>query len=131
MGDKLTRREREIMDVLLTVGEASVEEVRARLADPPSYSTVRTILARLEAKREVRHKEKGLRYVYSPVVTRAQARKTAIHRLVDVFYDGSLADAVTGLIGSSDERLSEEELAEIERAVAAARQTERKGRRAR
>jgi len=127
MSEKLTRREREIMDVLLKVGEASVEAVRGELADAPSYSTVRTILGRLETKGQVRHREKGLRYVYAPVVSRARARKSAADRLVDVFYGGSLADAVTGLLGASKKSLTEDELNEIERAVQAARKGEGKG----
>jgi len=125
MNDKLTRREREIMDVLLELKEAGVEEVRGRLADPPSYSTVRTILGRLEAKGHVRHREKGLRYVYAPVVSQARARKSAVDRLVDVFFEGSLASAVSGLLGASRDRLTDDELAEIERAVAAAKRSGR------
>lgn len=127
MDEKLTRREREIMDALLMLKEAGVEEVRERLADPPSYSTVRTILGRLETKGHVRHREKGLRYVYAPVVSQARARRSAVNRLVDVFFDGSLASAVSGLIGASGDRLTERELEEIERAVAEARRSGRKG----
>jgi len=127
MGDQLTRREREIMDILLKLKEAGVEQVRGRLADPPSYSTVRTLLGRLEVKGHVRHREKGLRYVYAPVVSRSQARRTAVDRLVDVFFDGSLSGAVSGLLGASRDRLTDEELEEIERAVAEARRGGRRG----
>ena len=126
MDPQLTRREREIMDVLLRVGEASVEEVRRQMSAPPSYSTVRTLLNRLEGKGHVRHLERGLRYVYSPVGSRARARKTAVERLVDVFYEGSLAKAVTGLLGSFDKPPSAAELKAIEQAIAEARKGERK-----
>ena len=116
---KLARREREIMDVLFQLGsEASAEEIRERLSDPPSYSAVRAMLAKLEAKGAVRHKEKGLRYVYMPTIARTAARKSAIKRLVQVFFDGSAGQAVTALL--NEEKWSEEELdalaGEIERA---------------
>ena len=114
----LSRREREILDVIFAIGEeASAEEIRERLSDPPSYSAVRAMLAKLEGKGAVRHKEKGLRYVYSPTVPRRTARKSALRRLVEVFFEGSRTQAVTALL--QDEKWSEEELdslaAEIER----------------
>lgn len=126
MQEKLTRREREIMDILLMLGEASAEDVRSQLSSPPSYSTARAMLSRLEGKGFVRHKEKGLRYMYSPVVSRARARRSAIDRLVRVFYEGSLAKAVTGLVDASATELSNDELKAIEDAIAAARRGARK-----
>ena len=116
---KLPRREREIMDVIFQLGtEASAEEIRERLSDPPSYSAVRAMLAKLEAKGMVRHREKGLRYVYSPTIARTTARRSALKQLVQVFFDGSREQAVTALL--KDEKWSEEELDalanEIERA---------------
>lgn len=116
---QLARREREIMDVLFEIGgEASAEEIRERLSDPPSYSAVRAMLAKLEIKGAVRHREKGLRYVYSPTITRSTARRSAIRRLVQVFFDGSAGQAITALL--NDEKWSDEELdfvaKEIERA---------------
>ena len=128
--DKLSRREREIMDVLLKLEEAGVEEVRGRLTAPPSYSTVRTLLGRLERKGHVKHHEKGLRYVYAPAGSRAAARRSAVQRLVDVFFEGSFANAVAGLIGDRQSRLTATELDEIERMISAARRTGRGGRRA-
>jgi BlaI family penicillinase repressor len=114
----LSRREREILDAIFAIGEeASAEEIRERLSDPPSYSAVRAMLAKLEAKGAVKHKEKGLRYVYSPTVPRRTARKSALRKLVDVFFEGSRTQAVTALL--QDEKFTEEELdslaAEIER----------------
>lgn len=112
----LSRREREILEVIFAIGEeASAEEIRERLSDPPSYSAVRAMLAKLEAKGAVKHKEKGLRYVYSPTVPRRAARKSALRRLVDVFFDGSRTQAVTALL--QEEKWSEEELDSLAREI--------------
>jgi len=99
----LTRRERQIMDALRELGdEASAEEIRAKLPDPPGYSAVRALLARLEAKGVIRHKEKGLRYVYSPTTGRSAARRSALQRLVRVFFGGSSGEAVSALLEAED-----------------------------
>jgi BlaI family transcriptional regulator, penicillinase repressor len=108
----LSRREREIMDVLFALGdEASAEEIRERLSDPPSYSAVRAMLAKLEAKGAIRHKEKGLRYVYAPTMPRSAARKSAVKKLLDMFFDGSAGQAMTALL--KEEKWSDDELNEI------------------
>lgn len=117
----LTWRERQIMDVLWRLGEASVEEVRAELPDTPSYSTVRTLLGRMEKKGHIVHEERELKYFYAPALPRARARESAVSRLLSVFYDGSVAAAVSGLVGAGGEDLSDEELAAIERAIERAR----------
>jgi BlaI family transcriptional regulator, penicillinase repressor len=97
--EKLTRREREIMDALFALEDgASVEEVRERLSDPPSYSAVRAMLAKLEAKGYVRHREEGLRYVYSPTKSRAAAQRNALNKLVRIFFGGSPRQTVTALL---------------------------------
>lgn len=112
----LSRREREILEVIFAIGdEASAEEIRERLSDPPSYSAVRAMLAKLEAKGAVKHKEKGLRYVYSPTMPRGKARKSALRRLVDVFFEGSKEQAVTALL--SDEKWSDDELDELAKQI--------------
>ena len=126
---KLSRREREIMDIVLANGEVTVEEVRSQLIDPPSYSTARAMLSRLEAKGCVQHKEHGLRYIYSASISRREARASAAKRLVKVFYGGSLAKAVAGLVSAGGERLSEDELQEIEKAIANARHASAKRKR--
>lgn len=109
---QLSRREREIMDVLFEVGEeASAEDIRERLSDPPSYSAVRAMLAKLEAKGAVRHREKGLRYVYSPTTPRGAARRSALRRLVQVFFEGSKEQTITALL--ADEKWSDEELDQL------------------
>jgi predicted transcriptional regulator len=112
----LTRRERQIMDVLHELGdEASAEQIRERLPDPPGYSAVRALLARLEAKGAIRHREKGLRYAYSPTASRSTAQRTALQRLVRVFFGGSRGDAVSALLDA--ERWSPEELEEMSRRI--------------
>lgn len=117
---KLSRREREILDVLFAVrGEASAEEIRERLTDPPSYSAVRAMLAKLEAKGSIRHREKGLRYVYSPTTPRRTARKSALKKLVDVFFDGSATQVVSALL--TDEKWNDDELDELAREIERAR----------
>jgi predicted transcriptional regulator len=115
--EKLTRREREIMDALFALGDyAPVEEVRARLSDPPSYSAVRAMLVKLEAKGYVRHREEGLRYVYAPTRSRAAAQRNALNKLVRVFFGGSPSQTVTALL--KQENWTDDELdalrAEIE-----------------
>src|SRR5689334_9395945 len=90
----LTRRERQIMDILFRRGQATANEVMADLSGDPSYSTVRTQLRVLEEKGHVKHEEEGLRYVYVPLVSRQVARKSALRHLLDTFFDGSTEKAV-------------------------------------
>ena len=97
--EKLSRREREIMDALYALGDrASAEAIRERLSDPPTYSAVRAMLARLEAKGHVRHREEGLRYVYVPTRSRASVQRNALSKLVHVFFGGSPRDTATALL---------------------------------
>ena len=108
---KLPRREREIMDVLFGLGQGTAEEIRERLIDPPSYSAVRAMLARLETKGHIRHREEGLRYVYTPTASPAAARRTALQQLVRVFFGGSASQAVTALL--KQENWTDDEIAAI------------------
>jgi predicted transcriptional regulator len=117
----LTKRERQIMDVLYRLGRATAAEVMARLDGAPGYSTVRTQLRVLERKGHVRHEELGLRYVYMPTVARHSARRSALKHLVDTFFDGSTSKAVAALLGGEASRVSDEELARIEDLVKNAR----------
>jgi predicted transcriptional regulator len=115
--EKLSRREREIMDVLFALGNrGSAEEVRERLLDPPSYSAVRAMLVKLEAKGFVRHREEGLRYIYTPTKSRSSAQRTALHKVVRVFFGGSPGQTAAALL--KQESWTDEELdalrAEIE-----------------
>ena len=117
----LSRRERQIMDILFRRGRATAAEVMQDLPGDPSYSTVRTQLRVLEEKGHVRHDEEGLRYVYLPVLARHAARKSALRHLVDTFFDGSAEKAVAALLGGESTRLSEDELNRIAELVHKAR----------
>jgi BlaI family penicillinase repressor len=110
----LSRRERQIMDILYTLGRASGPEVQERMEGSPSYSTVRTILRILERKGHVRHVEDGVRYVYEPAVARETAKKSAIKRLVATFFDGSAKAAAAAFLDPSAAKLSEADLKELE-----------------
>ena len=110
--EKLTRREREIMDAIFALGDsASADDIRTRLTDPPSYSAVRAMLVKLEAKGFIKHREEGLRYVYSPTKSRAAAQRTALQKLVRVFFGGSPSNTVTALL--KQETWTDEELAAL------------------
>ncbi len=97
----LSRRERQIMDVLFRLGCASAAQVRAGMPDPPSYSAVRATLRILEDKGVARHEEQKGKYIYGPAVSRDSARHSALRRLVETFFDGSAASAAAALLGSS------------------------------
>ena len=109
----LSRRERQIMDVLYRRGRATAAEVMEDLTGDPHSSTVRTQLRVLEDKGHVRHEEEGLRYVYMPAVPRHAARKSALRHLVETFFDGSTEKAVAALLGREGSRLSDAELDRI------------------
>jgi predicted transcriptional regulator len=117
--DRLSRREREIMNVLFALkNKASAEDIRARLTNAPSYSAVRAMLVRLEKKGYLRHQEDGLRYLYSATTPPAAARRAALHQYVRTFFEGSLGQMMTALV--RNEAWTDEELDalrdEIERA---------------
>jgi BlaI family transcriptional regulator, penicillinase repressor len=109
----LTRRERQIMDILYRRGRATGTEVMEELQGSPSYSTVRTQLRVLERKGHVRHEEYGLRFIYMPALTRRTARKSALRHLVDTFFDGSVEKVVGALLGGEGARISDDELQRI------------------
>jgi len=116
--EKLSRREREIIDALFALGDrASAEEIRERLSDPPTYSAVRAMLVRLDTKGYVRHREEGLRYIYMPTKSRASAQRNALSKVVRVFFSGSPQEMATALL--KQETWTDEELdalrSEIER----------------
>jgi predicted transcriptional regulator len=106
----LTRREREIMDILYRRRRATAHEVLSDLADPPSYSAVRALLRLLEERGHVKHTQEGQRYIYSPAVARGDARKSALAHVVTTFFAGSVEQAVATLVESSRSKLSREEL---------------------
>ena len=110
----LSRRERQIMDIIFTRGEATAADVNAALPDQPHDSTVRTLLRILEEKGHVKHREDGQRYVYVPTRTRAAESKSALKRVVQTFFEGSLADAVAALVDTADGKLPAADLKRIE-----------------
>jgi predicted transcriptional regulator len=109
------------MDILFRRGRATAADVMADLPDDPSYSTVRTQLRVLEQKGHVRHDEDGLRFVYTPVVARHTARKSALRHMIDTFFDGSPEKAVAALLGGEATKLSDEQLDRITDLLAKAR----------
>jgi predicted transcriptional regulator len=117
----LSRRERQIMDILYRRMRATAAEVMEELPGEPSYSTVRTQLRVLEEKGHVTHEEEGVRFVYVPAVPRRAARKSALRHLVDTFFDGSAEQVVAAVLGGETARLSEEELNRIAELVAKAK----------
>ncbi len=117
----LSRRERQIMDILYKLERASVGQVLAEIAGKPSYSTVRAQLRVLEEKGHVRHEEHGLRYVYAPAVPRDVARRSALRHLVETFFDGSTEKVVAALLGGEVARISPEELDRLARLIAKGR----------
>lgn len=112
----VSRRERQILDVLYTMERGTASEVLERLPDPPSYSAVRATLRILEDKGHVRHIEDGNRYLYVPTVPREQARQSALRHLVQTFFNGSVSEAVSALVDNG-EKLSAEELSELSQLV--------------
>jgi predicted transcriptional regulator len=106
----LSRRERQIMDILYQRGKASASEVREAMPDAPGYSAVRAMLRVLEEKGHVKHLEEGLKYVYVPVVAREKAKRSAVKHVLDTFFSGSPEQIVAALLDVSSERLTHEEL---------------------
>ena len=117
----LSRRERQILDILYRLGRATGADVMSALPGEPSYSTVRTQLRVLEKKGHVRHEEQGARFIYLPAVPRRAARKSALRHLVDTFFGGSVEQVVGALLGGEGARVTEDELERIAEQVARAR----------
>jgi predicted transcriptional regulator len=123
--DSLSRRERQIMDVVYRLGRATAAEVQEALPDPPSYSSVRALLRVLEEKGHLRHEQDGPRYVFLPTIPREKARRSALRQLVQTFFDGSTAQAVAALLGEPGAKLTDEDLDRLSRLIDQAREEER------
>jgi predicted transcriptional regulator len=121
----LSRRERQIMDALYTLSEATVGEVMERMPDPPSYSAVRATLRVLEEKGHVMHKQDGPRYLYLPTVSRDKAQSHALKHLVGTFFGGSVEQAVMALLSMPETKMSE---AQLEKLAEQVRRAEEEGR---
>ncbi|MFN9298835.1 MAG: BlaI/MecI/CopY family transcriptional regulator [Acidobacteriota bacterium] len=121
MKQELSRRERQIMDILYRLGRASAAEVEAAMDDAPSYSAVRAHLRVLEEKGHVRHEQEQLRYVYLPVINRAKARTSAVRHLVETFFGGSASEAMAALLDEKATRMTPEELDRLSEMIEEAR----------
>jgi BlaI family penicillinase repressor len=114
---QISRRERQVMDILFRKGKATAEEVLAELPDPPGYSAVRALLATLEQKELVTHSKDSRRYVYLPTVTEKKAKTTALKQLLTTFFEGSPEKLVASLLDPKDQKLSPEEINRIRKLI--------------
>ena len=121
----LSRRERQIMDVLHTKESATAAEVRAALPDPPGYSAVRALLRILEEKGHVRHRQEGVRYIYLPRISKAAASRSALKRVVSTFFQGSVTQAMAALLENADTELTDSELNKLQQII---KQAKKEGR---
>ena len=119
--ESLSRRERQIMDIVYRAGQATAAQILAEMSNPPSYSAIRALLRILVDKKHLQYREDGPRYVYSPTVPRQKARARALARVVDTFFDGSALSAASALLGSSQRKLTTDELDELSALIDAAR----------
>jgi BlaI family transcriptional regulator, penicillinase repressor len=119
----LSRRERQILDILYQRGQATAAEVQTGLPEPPSYSAVRALLRILEEKGHVRHEQDGPRYVYLPTIARGNAQRSALRHILQTFFDGSAEQAISALLDDSSSRLSSAELDRLARMIDTARKS--------
>ena len=119
----LSRRERQILDILYERGHATAAEVQAALPEPPSYSAVRALLRILEEKRHVRHQQDGPRYVYLPTIARDNAKRSALRHMLKTFFDGSAEQAISALLDENSSQLSPAELDRLARMIDTARKS--------
>ena len=124
---QLSRRERQIMDILIERREQSAQEIQHAMPDPPSYSTVRALLARLLEKKVVSFRQEGAKYIYFPAIEESQAKASAISRLLKTFFRGSRFGAVNALLESEGNDLSDWEIHELERKIAQLKKQKRAG----
>ena len=116
-----SRRERQIMDIIYARGEVTAAEVQEALEDPPSYSAVRALLRILEEKGVLKHREEGVRYIYSPTEAREKVSRSALRKVLHTFFEGSLANAVAALVDARDGKISPDELKRLEVVIKQAR----------
>ena len=118
---ELGRRERQILEIVFRLGEASVGEVLNQMSDPPAYDSVRTMLRLLESKGFVSHRQEGTKYVYRPTQSRSTASRTALSHLMKTFFENSLADTMAAAFDLKSDKLTEEELSRLESLISKAR----------
>ena len=121
---ELGRRERQIVETVFKLGEASVREVQKHLVDAPSYSSVRAMLGMLVEKKWLKFRQDGKRYLYRPAARKAKAQKTAVSRLMETFFGGSPSDVLAALLDSSSSELSKEELQRMSKLIKDAQKRE-------
>lgn len=109
----MSRRERQIIEILYRLGQATAKEVQENLPDPPSYSAVRALLATLEGKEMVKHFKEGRRYVYKPAITAKRAKRTALNNLLATYFEGRPENLVASLLDPSDQQLSKRDIDSI------------------
>ena len=126
--NELSRRERQIMDVLFREGQATASEVQSAMPDAPSYSAVRALLRILEDKGHIRHEQDGPRYIYKPVIARERAKRSAMRHLLHTFFDGSHEQAVAALLDEASTALSDTELDRLAKVIERHRAKEGAGR---
>lgn len=124
--EQLSRRERQIMDILYRVGRATAAEVQEAMPEAPGYSAVRAMLRILEEKGHIRHEEQGPRYVFLPAIPRDKAKRSALSHLVDTYFNGSAEQAVVALLDSSARKMKPEELDRLARVIEEARKDEKR-----
>jgi BlaI family transcriptional regulator, penicillinase repressor len=117
----LGARERQIMDAIYQLGEASVADVLAKLTNPPSYSSVRTMIRLLEKKGLLKHRQVGVKYIYSPAHSREAAKRSALKHLMKTFFAGSAADAVAAILHPSVSKLTDDDVERLEQLILEAR----------
>ena len=119
--ESLSRRERQIMNIVYRLGEATAAQILAEMEDAPSYSAIRALLRILVDKEHLQHREDGPRYVYAPTVSQQKARARALAQVVNTFFDGSALQAASALLGTSPQKLTKGELDELSALIDAAR----------
>jgi predicted transcriptional regulator len=119
---QLSRRERQIMDVIYTLGKANVSEVLSHLSDPPGYNSVRVTLGILEKKGVLKHKKEGQKFVYQPTLSRDRAKRSALERVLQIFFEGSTPKALSTLLDISGNKLSEHDLDELSSMISKAKE---------
>lgn len=121
VSQNLSRRERQIMEIIYELGEASAKDVLQRLPNPPSYSAIRATMNKLEDKSFLQHREQDLKYVYFPTIEHDTARSTALQRLLKTFFSGSAKQAMSTLLDMSVDEVSDTELKEMQAMINKAR----------
>jgi len=119
--NKLSRRERQIMDIVYELNEASAKGIEAKMPDAPSYSAIRAMLSKLEVKGFMAHRTEEMKYVYYPTIAHEEARDSAMNRLLKTFFNGSASQAMTTLLDMSREEVTEEDLEQLQGMIDQAR----------